>query len=105
RRRGPMAGPGVDGAWGQQRPMSYPYAAAPPASPQMAAAMMRQSIPLDMMQMSGSGLQGDSGVLQTAYSPHGCPPGGCPPGGRPPGGCPPNMFVPPSGFLTPPATA
>lgn len=100
--RGPTV-PGVQGAWGTPVSMAQPYASAPP-SPHTAMAMMRNNIPLDMVQMHqaqmGSGVMqagatgpGQSGLTQAQFQ------GG--PGG-PAGATPPPFMVPPGGMLSPP---
>src|SRR5262245_55512888 len=74
--------PGVQGAYGEKIPMAAPYSANPPGA-QAAAAMMSRSVPLSMVQMSGSGVmpasyQPGAGALPGAVSPPGgliAPPG------------------------------
>ena len=52
----PPTVPGVQGAYGEKVPMASPYSVNPPNGAAAAAAMMSRSVPLSMMQMSGSGL-------------------------------------------------
>src|SRR5207302_4760211 len=78
----PPTVPGVQGAYGEKVPMASPYSVNPPSGAAAAAAMMSRSVPLSMVQMSGSGL------MPASYAP--------------PGGTPPGMLAPPGGFLSPP---
>jgi len=48
---GPAMVPGVQGSWGQPVPMIAPYNASPPAA-SLAAAMMRNGVPMNMVQPS-----------------------------------------------------
>lgn len=80
----PPAVPGVQGPWGQKVAMCPPYNASPPGA-LAAMTMMNQSIPMDMVQMSG-----------------GMGPMGGGPNGLPPGALLPNTVMPAGGLLSPP---
>src|SRR5262245_12231177 len=92
----PPTVPGVQGAYGEKIPMAAPYSANPPAGAMAAAAMMSRSVPLSMVQMSGSG------VMPASYQPGA---GGLPAAVMPPGGLisPPGLPFAPG--MPPPGTA
>lgn len=99
--------PGVQGPWGQPVAMAAPYSANPPGGAEAARAMMALSLPLDLVQVGATGMQGGGLVQAGGISPMGAPfqplnPGvsasmagmgsnmSCPPGGAcmPGGGAP-----------------
>ncbi len=77
--------PGFQGPYGQPVAMAAPYTAAPPGGADMARAMVRQSVPLEMVQQvqqAGYNPDAGSGVTPAQFSAPGpnCPPGMMPPG-------------------------
>jgi len=72
--------PGFQGPWGQPVAMAAPYNAKPVGGADLARAMVRQSVPLDLVQQAGFNPAGPSGVTQAQYVPPGPTPGLTPPG-------------------------
>jgi hypothetical protein len=92
--------PGAQGPMGQPVAMAFPYNVSPPNGASAAQAMLRQSVPLEMVQQAGYSMSGPMGgpagdIRQASGV---CPPGM--PGGGMPGGGLPNPMLPPG--LRPP---
>ncbi len=88
--------PGAQGPMGQPVAMAFPYNVSPPSGAAAAQAMLKQSVPLEMVQQAGYTMNGPmggpAGGIQQAggICPPGLPGGGMPspilpPGLRPPG--------------------
>jgi hypothetical protein len=74
--------PGFQGSYGQPVALAAPYTMTPPGGADLARSMVRQSVPLSLVQQTGLFADGKSGVAQAQF----CPPGGnCPPNLMPPG--------------------
>ncbi len=74
--------PGFQGPYGTPVAVAAPYNMAPPGGADLARSMVRQSVPLELVQQTGFAPDGKSGVVQAQF----CPPGGnCPPNLAPPG--------------------
>jgi hypothetical protein len=74
--------PGFQGPYGRPVALAAPYSMTPPGGADLARSMVRQSVPLELVQRTGFAPDGKSGVAQAQF----CPPGGnCPPNLMPPG--------------------
>ena len=74
--------PGFQGPNGQPVAVAAPYNSRPVGGADLARSMVRQSVPLELVQQTGFAPDGKSGIVQAQ--------GFCPPGGN----CPPNMAPP-----------
>jgi hypothetical protein len=75
--------PGFQGPYGRPVALAAPYSMTPPGGAELARSMVRQSVPLELVQQTGFVPDGKSGILQAQSF---CPPGGnCPPNLMPPG--------------------
>jgi hypothetical protein len=90
--------PGVQGPMGQPVAMAFPYNVSPPTGSAAAQAMLKQSVPLEMVQQagytSGGPLDGDIRQVQGGICPPGLPGGGMPSPGLPGGGMPSPVLPP-----------
>ena len=74
--------PGFQGPYGQPVAMAAPYSVTPVGGADLARSMVRQSVPLELVQQTGFAPDGKSGVVPAQF----CAPGGnCPPNLTPPG--------------------
>jgi hypothetical protein len=67
--------PGFQGPYGQPVAVAAPYSASPPGGADLARAMVRQSMPLALVQQTGFVPDGKNGITQAQF----CPPGANPP--------------------------